>query len=222
MSTTRAEERFFESTRGRIVTLLRREHRTVEELASELGLTDNAIRSHLVTLERDGLVTQGELRRGVGKPSFTYTLTPQAERLFPKAYGVLLQQLIDILGERIAPEVMADAFREVGHRIAAANTIEEGTFTQRLDGALELLGNLGGLAEAEASDEGVIIQGYSCPLSAAVEGSPDACLMAETLLSDLIGVPVNQVCDQGSPPRCRFEVRTAVSTPMPEREEAPM
>jgi predicted ArsR family transcriptional regulator len=210
VSTTRAEQRFFESTRGQVVTLLRRERRTVEELADELGLTNNAIRAHLVGLERDGLVTQGELRRGSGKPSFTYTLTPGAERLFPKAYGALLQQLLDILGERLPPDVMTDTLREVGHRIAAANTTGEEALPQRLEAALAVLGNLGGLAEADVSGERVVIRGYSCPLAAAVEGNPDACLMAETMLSDLIGVPVHQVCDQGPPPRCRFEVLTAV------------
>ena len=210
MRTTRAEERFFGSTRGRIVTLLRRERRTVDELAGELGLTDNAIRTHLVALERDGLVTQGELRRGSGKPSFTYTLTPEAERLFPKAYGVLLQQLLDVLGERLPREVMVDALRETGHRLAAGSSAGDDALPQRLEAALAILGNLGGLAEAEVSERGVLIKGYSCPLAAAVEGNPDACLVAETLLSDLIGVPVHQVCDQGPPPRCRFEIPTAV------------
>ena len=50
------EQRFLSSTRGRLVTLLRRSARTVDELAHELGLTDNAVRAHLATLERDGLV----------------------------------------------------------------------------------------------------------------------------------------------------------------------
>jgi hypothetical protein len=35
------DEKFFESTRGQVVTLLRRSDRTVEELARALGLTDN-------------------------------------------------------------------------------------------------------------------------------------------------------------------------------------
>ena len=46
-----------------MVQLLRRASRTVEELAQALGLTDNAVRAHLATLERDGLVRQGGLRR---------------------------------------------------------------------------------------------------------------------------------------------------------------
>jgi predicted ArsR family transcriptional regulator len=47
---------FFESTRGRIVALLRRTGLTVDELAQELGLTANGVRAHLATLERDGIV----------------------------------------------------------------------------------------------------------------------------------------------------------------------
>src|SRR5436189_4171855 len=81
---------FLESTRGRIVTLLRRNNRTVEELAQELALTDNAVRAHLATLERDGIVQQRGARRGSGKPSYIYELTPEAEYLFPKAYGPVL------------------------------------------------------------------------------------------------------------------------------------
>jgi len=37
--------KFFGSTRGRIVALLRRERLTVDDIAVRLGLTDNAIRA---------------------------------------------------------------------------------------------------------------------------------------------------------------------------------
>lgn len=206
MVINRRDERFFASTRGQVVTLLRRGHRTVDELAQALSLTDNAIRAHLAALERDGLVRQGELRRGGGKPSFTYELTPEAERLFPKAYGVLLQQLLGVLAERLPRDVIADALREVGHRIAAGSIARDEALPQRLQAALVMLEDLGGLAEAEAFEGGVLIKGYSCPLATAVAGNPDTCLLAESLLADLIGVPVRQVCDRSSPPRCRFEV----------------
>src|ERR1041385_5375211 len=79
------DKRFFDSTRGQIVTLLRSAPCTVEELAGKLNLTDNAVRAHLATLERDGLVRQSGLRRGPRKPHFTYVLTDEADKLFPKA-----------------------------------------------------------------------------------------------------------------------------------------
>ena len=75
-------QRFFASTRGRIVMLLRRASRTVDELAQALNLTDNAVRAHLATLERDGFVRQLGERRGNGKPAYIYELSLDAEQLF--------------------------------------------------------------------------------------------------------------------------------------------
>src|SRR5205823_14337270 len=91
---------FFASTRGQIITLLRRSSRTVDELAQALDLTHTAVRAHLAALERDGLVQQRSERRGSGKPSSVYDLAPAAEYLFPKFYG----QLLDVLHGRMAPE----------------------------------------------------------------------------------------------------------------------
>ena len=79
--------------------MLRRSRRTVEELAAELGLSANAIRGHLARLEQDGLIQPQGLRRRVSKPAALYRLTPQAERLFPRAYAELLTDLLDVLAQ---------------------------------------------------------------------------------------------------------------------------
>jgi len=116
------DQKFFESTRGRIVTLIRRASRTVEELAQELDLTDNGVRAHLAVLERDGLVRQrGSVRRGGsggGKPAYVYELTPQAEDLFPKAYEPVLHRLLDVLGEQAGEENFEALLRAGGVRLA--------------------------------------------------------------------------------------------------------
>ena len=49
---SQANARFLASTRGQIVILLRQGHATVDDLATTLGLTDNAVRAHLAGLER--------------------------------------------------------------------------------------------------------------------------------------------------------------------------
>src|SRR5215467_7165796 len=92
---------FFASTRGQIVTLLRRSNHTVDELAQALDLTHTAVRAHLAALERDGLVHQRSERRGSGKPSSVYDLTEASEYLFPKSYDQILDQLLDVLGEHL-------------------------------------------------------------------------------------------------------------------------
>jgi predicted ArsR family transcriptional regulator len=210
MSAIGWNQRFLSSTRGQVVALLRQGHSTVEELARALGLTDNAVRAHLASLERDGLVVQSGLRRGMRKPAYAYALTPDAERLFPKAYGPLLHLLLDVLDERLPPQVLGDVLREVGHRVAAGEPAPSGDLQARVERAVALLGELGGLAELEKQSGGFVINGCSCPLAAAVAGHPESCLLAETLLADVIGAPVQQRCDPDIP-RCRFEVGPAIA-----------
>lgn len=201
-------QRFLASTRGQVVVLLRHGEATVEELARALELTDNAVRAHLAALERDGLVVQTGVRRGVGKPAYTYALTPEAERFFPKAYGALLHLMLDVLAERLPPQERDDLLREMGHRLAAGQAKPAGDLPSRVEGAVALLGELGGLAEVAPQNGCLVIQGRSCPLAAAVPGHPETCLLAETLLADVIGAPVRQVCDTAAP-RCRFEIACA-------------
>ena len=198
-------QRFFASTRGQVVLLLRQGLGTVEELARALDLTDNAVRAHLTALERDGLVVQSGLRRGGGKPAFTYALTPEAERLFPKAYGTVLNLMLDVLAERLPAETIDEALREVGRRLAAGQAAPSGDLRHRVSHAIELLDELGGLAEIEERDGGFVILGCSCPIAAAVDGHPEACLLAEALLAEVIGAPVRQTCAPEIP-RCQFEV----------------
>lgn len=200
------DERFFASTRGQVAALLRHGERTVEELAQTLGLTDNAVRAHLATLERDGLVRQAGLRRGVSRPAYAYALTPAAERLFPKAYGTLLRVLLDVLSERLPPAALDEALRAVGHRIAVDHGPTAGNLRDRVEHALTVLDAIGGLADYEEREDGFVIRGASCPLAAALPGHPEVCHLAETLLSEVIGVPVSECCQRGESPRCCFAV----------------
>jgi predicted ArsR family transcriptional regulator len=199
------DERFFASTRGRVVSLLRGSSRTVDELAAELGLTDNAIRGHLAHLERDGLIRHGELRRRGGKPAYTYELTPEADRLFPRAYGLLLNQLLRVLAERLSAGEIAAVLDEVGHRLPVGPPAQ-GDLGARVEHAAAVLTRLGGDAEVEAVEGGYLIRGCACPLAAAVDATPVACLMAEALLSDIVGSPVRQTCEHDPIPQCRFVV----------------
>lgn len=207
---THWDQRFFESTRGQIVTLLRRSGRTVDELAEAVGLTDNGVRAHLATLERDGLVRQrGVVRRGGGgKPAYVYELTAEAEDLFPKAYELTLRRLLDVLAERLGPDESEALLRSVGHRLAEGWIVPAAGTRARLEAAANVLNELGGLAELEDRDGTLVIRGYSCPLVTVVPGRPEVCRMAETLITELAGVPVQEHCDRGERPRCCFEVAT--------------
>jgi len=204
--TMHSNQRFLASTRGQIITLLRRASRTVDELAGALGLTDNAIRAHLTALERDGIVQQRGVRRGSGKPASVYDLAPEAEQLFSKAYDPVLQQLLEVLSERIPSDEVDTLLREVGRRIAGRWNVPTGELHVRLGAAVEIFNELGGMAELEACDGHSCIRSYSCPLAAVVPGHPEVCRISETLLTELVGVPIQEHCNYDRIPRCFFIV----------------
>ena len=201
----------FKGTRGQVLHLLRVKPRTVNDLAAELGLTDNAIRAQLSALSDDGYVEQVDTRPGTRKPEAVFGLTPHAAVLFPKAYGALLGQILDVLHSHLSDQELNDVLEEVGHRLASATLMPGSSDVKnRVAGALDALGRMGGLGEVQEHDGRIVIQGYDCPLAAAVQSYPDACKLAQTLLTDLIGYPVEEHCDRtGAVPRCRFELAIA-------------
>jgi len=208
MKRTNLDKRFFSSTRGRLVTLLRGTRKTVNELAQDLDLTDNAVRAHLLSLERDGLIKQSGIQRGTRKPHFAYELTDEAEHLFPKAYDALLNQLIAVLKGRLTPLALEEVLREVGRSLAGAQAASQknGEMDSRIDRAVAALEAIGGAARVEKENETLVICSESCPLATAVTEHPEVCRLAETLLSEIIGVEVREHCDRQGAPRCRFEV----------------
>ncbi len=198
-----------------MVALLRRGGLTVEELAKAVGLTNNGVRAHLATLERDGLVRQrGTVRpaSGGGKPAYVYELTPEAEGLFPKAYEPVLSRLLDVLSDGLGSQESEALLRGVGRRMAEGRGVPDEGVRGRLEEAVAVLNGLGGLAELEERDGGLVIRGYGCPLAAVTPDHPEACRMVETLVAELAGVPVRERCERGVKPRCCFEVSLAEST----------
>ena len=208
MDKTKLGRRFFESTRGRIVTLLRGSACTVNELAEKLGLTDNAVRAHLLTLERDGLVRQSGIQRGHRKPHFAYELMPEAELLFPKSYDTLLNQLVTVLKGRLSSKALKDVLREVGRSLAHRESpSKRGGLESRAQNALKVLETLGGAARIAMDDGKLIIRSEACPLAAAVSEHPEVCQVAESLVAEVVGTEVKERCERGGlQPRCRFEI----------------
>jgi predicted ArsR family transcriptional regulator len=198
---------FFKTTRGRLVALLRRGRLTVEDMATALGITDNAVRAQLAALERDGLVEQQGVRRGGRKPSYAYGLTAEFEPALSRAYAPLLVQLLGELSEHTPGEKLAELLRTVGQRWAAELPPAHGSRRTRAADAVALLEQLGGATELEEHDGQLVIRGFACPLALAVREHPEVCTAVESLLEKVTGMAVRERCDRrGDTPSCRFAI----------------
>src|ERR1041384_6628812 len=194
----RPDSRFHDSTRGKIVALLRRGTRTVEELAKELSLTDNAVRLHLGTLERDGVVAAKGVRRGggVGKPATEYEISAEAEPRFSEAYIPFLTTLLASVGEKRGSTELRAIMRDVGRRLAAANPEAAGDPHAQAQRASHILNALGGVTTVEKEGSRYAIKGCSCPLSVAVNERAEVCLAVQTMLREVTGLTVKEDCDR--------------------------
>src|SRR5690349_12704024 len=190
MHTSGPSNRFLDSTRGQVATLLRRGPRTVDELAAELGLTDNAVRNHLALLERDGVVRQTGVRRGkgAGKPATVYTLHPAAESFFSRAYQPVLAAVLDVLVAELSAEQAAEILNKVGRRLGASvGGPAAGTLAERAEAAAKALRALGGEVDLVTDEVGTLrLRGTGCPLSSTVTSRPETCRAVESFVSEIV------------------------------------
>jgi predicted ArsR family transcriptional regulator len=199
-----------EATRGRLLALLREGRWTVDDLAARLGLTDNAVRFHLSTLEAAGTVRKdGVLRKeGAGKPADLYTLTPDAEESFSRAYAPVLTACVAELRETMSSTQLVAFLKRVGRRLTKGVPSSSGSLAHRVNGAAELLNALGGVTTVERSGGTFHIIGRACPLSRAVEADHCICAAVTALVAKVVDADVTERCDRSGRPRCHFEIST--------------
>jgi predicted ArsR family transcriptional regulator len=97
--------------------------------------------------------------------------------------------------------------REVGRALANEHVhgLSKKSRSERVTAALDLLNKLGGAVTFQKNGK-QFIRGNGCPLAAITAHYPEACLIVETLLTEVVGVPVKERCTRGQPPCCCFEV----------------
>lgn len=202
-------------TPGKIIDMLRRSDLTANEIAAQLELTHNAVRGHLAALQREGLVREGGSRRSGTRPAVVYTLVPEAEAIFSRAYIPFVAHLVRVLQEKLRQTDLDDVMHKVGRGLASDWPRVRGDLPKRVEAASALLEDLGALNEVEKLDGGFVIRGYGCLLAQAVHGRPEVCRAMETLIGELVDVPVRECCDRsGARPRCCFEIGVGDGAPV--------
>ncbi len=206
-------DRFFQTTRGRIVEELRmRKSASAVDLAHEFGLSPNAIRQQLVVLERDGLIVEKSVRRGRTKPTYEFSLTLEGEKLFPQHYDKMLSAVLREMKEQFGADGVTKVFDGIAkrtvakakERINAPDT--EGKFRQ----LTEVLREGGVIAEYSLIDGGFELREHNCPYSEVVKDHPEVCSVIHHVLDETVGgkhVQTESIATGGN--ECRFEVKAS-------------
>jgi predicted ArsR family transcriptional regulator len=193
-------------SRDRIIRLLLKGRMTIDELASSLGVTKNAVRAQIALLTGKGMVEVKGQQKGRRRPAAVYGLGAGTDAHFSQAYPALLSGVVRTLADQLRPKQLEDVLRETGKRMADSAAPLAGNARERVDGAVRFLGTLGSIAEVIEEDGKLVIKSHGCPISTAVQADSRSCLAMESLLARLTGLAVRERCDHGERPGCRFEV----------------
>jgi len=215
-------DRFFESTRGRIVGALRRRRSaSAVDLAEEFGLSANAIRQQLVVLERDGTVAGRSVRRGRTKPTVEYSLTPDADRYFPQRYDKMLNAVLREIRTAGGDDAVKALFERIGQRSAdrIGPVSDEHPAEERLENLVASLKSAGVTAELQRAGDGtLVLHEHTCPYANVVAENPEACSAIHTILERVVPGKAQQVeslATGGS--ECRFEIASEGAPPQAAR-----
>ncbi len=188
-------DRFFDSTRGKIVGALRsRGAASAFDLAAEFALSPNAIRQQLVILERDGLVTGKSVRRGKTKPTHEYSLTTQADRYFPQAYdrmlGAVLREVRLTQGDAGVAQLFSGIAKRAVGKISPA--IEGKSTLERLEAIADNIRGSGVAVDVEEHGDTIVLREHSCPYANVVSEHPECCTVIHTMLDEVVSPDVKQ------------------------------
>lgn len=206
-------DRFFQTTRGKIVSELRRRgSASATDLARTFGLSPNAVRQQLMVLERDGLVAETPVRRGPTKPTYEFSLTAEADKLFPQAYDKMLTAVLRELRSQFGADGVERVFdglsRRAIERARLAVTATEPE--QRVAQLTEMLRKSGVVAEYSLIDGGFALHEHNCPYSSAAKEHPEVCQVIHHVIDETLGgehAQTESLAHGGK--ECRFELHPA-------------
>ena len=167
------------STRREIVNILRTAGPlTVGELGDRLGITHVAVRRHLTSLERDGLVTSVQERLPMGRPTRVYSLTDAADELFPKKYGSMTIEVLDFL-DQAGEDLLERFFTNRGNSMVEKYSpeVKPGkTLEDRVARLSEIQMSNGYMAGYEKAEDGsFILKEFNCPVHQVSRKFQQAC-----------------------------------------------
>ena len=145
--------------------------RAIGDLGSELSITAEAARQHLVRLQEQGLVQTSEERQPKGRPKKLWRLTEIGHARFPDRHGQLTVDLISAVRATFGEEGLekliaareADTLAVYRDAMEGANTV-----AQKVERLAAIRSNEGYMAEWEAGEDGslTLIENH-CPICAA-------------------------------------------------------
>lgn len=193
------------ATRDRILHFLRRQGSArAQTLASEVGVTLSAVRQHLASLEREGLIEAKAHKKGQGRPAHHYFLTAKAEAFFDKRYDSvaldLLDAIVDVGGKGSLASILERRRQTMVERYASE--LEGLSFEEKMQKMAQFQREQGFMARVEEQPGQLVLKEDNCPFIEVARKYPEFCEVERRAYEELLGREVELVVCRASGDRC--------------------
>ena len=162
-----------------LTLLLRQGELSASHLARELGISVQAMRRHLRSLEDEGLVESTPMPAGPGRPSNRWRLTEQGHHHFPDGSENFALGLLQSMAANLPPEAMSSlltkqALDKAGHY---RHTLGTAPLQERVARLAELRRQEGYVTELQADPDGQgwCLSEFHCSVQRIAEEYPVVC-----------------------------------------------
>ena len=188
---------------------------TIDRLVSDLGITRTAVRQHLASLERDGLVARGGSQPSGGRPEHLYVLTEKGAEHFARRYSWFADLLVDLLKTELGGDGVRQRLSELGKKTAQSmrqNERRPAESEDRITRLAKVMGELGYEASRAAANvpavpaaSGGEIVARNCVFHQLARSHPEVCAFDLGFMSEFVGAPIEHTeCMVRGGHCCRF------------------
>ncbi|MGR8929924.1 MAG: helix-turn-helix transcriptional regulator [Gammaproteobacteria bacterium] len=182
---------------------------SIDEMAFSLSISRNAVKQHLVMLEKQQLVREAALTNTGGRPARCYALTDKGRNSFPKQYAWFCNLLLSNLAADMSEEALEKMMWDMGVKLASsmAPQFANKSPQQKLDALLALMQNLGYHANIDENENLPCVKAVNCVYHDLAQQYPAICQFDQALISTLLDKPLEQVsCMAKNDCDCRFKI----------------
>lgn len=196
-----------------LITLKRYGPVTIRAMARRLGVSDEAVRQHVVQLLEQGWIEPCKPRRAPkkisGRPPLRYCLTLAGDHLFPKHYDTLAIELLETIARDFGERALLEVFAAMADDTVAEwkTEVEGQPVRERIEFLRRKYAELDRATIVERSDGGYRLIERNCPFLNVSLKRPALCSVAVNVLTRLLGCKVVRVERfQNGDGRCVFRI----------------
>lgn len=187
--------------------------KTINEIATEVDLSTNAVRKYIFELESGDYVVKKVEKQNIGRPVIRYSLHSRAMELFPKIYAEFTISLIDEMKKELDESQVKKILANVGQTLGKEIKIdysdhEDISLEQRIITLVKIFEDYGKFPTLLEDDEYYYIRNSNCLLFSVVKEHSILCEADQNIVDVLLGSRAEkQQCLKNEDGFCQYRIK---------------